>query len=588
MAKERDSMGNLIDLTGKRFGHWLVLHRDTDSSHKNIYWVCRCDCGTIRSVSGTSLRSNISVSCGCEKDKLTSERTKKRVDDLTGKRFGHWVVLNRDLSDQSTSKQGARWLCKCDCGRVKSVLGYSLKDGRTTSCGCQSRLRINDLTGQKFGKLTVIRQDLNSTSNRPGAKWICRCDCGNDISVPAGRLKSGQTKSCGCLKSQSFSNTPYDLIGKRFGHWTVLRKDPVKSGDGSYFFCQCDCGNIKSISSSSLRNGFSTSCGCQRSVPKEDLTGQKFGHLTVLGIDTDYAGRSIHWKCLCECGTIKSYQRYALVNGKVKSCGCINHKTSSESHFIDLTGKRFGRLTALRVDHKEYSKSGGSKYYWLCSCDCGNKTVVQSSVLKKGHTQSCGCLQSEKSAERAAERLNDLKGKRFGMLTVIDRINTIDENGHSIGTWKCRCDCGNDTFADGYYLCKGMIISCGCKHRSKYELYVLQYFDEIGYENSIDYECQRRFEDLRGYGERMLSYDFAVYASGILIALIECQGQQHYIPVNIFGGEEQFAKQQLHDELKQEYASFLGVPLIEIPYTVETYEDAKKILDDSNLFVCKK
>ena len=306
-------MGTLIDLSGNRFGHWTVLHRDESNTRKNIYWVCQCDCGTIRSVAGTSLRSGISVSCGCEKDKKTSIRTKTKVDNLVGRRFGHWTVLEQDLSDQSTSKRGARWLCKCDCGRIKSVLGYSLKDGRTTSCGCQSRNRIIDLTGQRFGRLLVIHRDLESKSNQPGAKWICRCDCGKEISVPAGRLKTGQTKSCGCQRNKSVSNTPYNLIGERFGHWTVLRKDPAKSGDGSYFFCQCDCGNIKSISSSSLRNGFSTSCGCQRSVPKEDLTGRKFGLLYVLGIDADYTGRGLYWKCLCECGTIKSYKKDALV-----------------------------------------------------------------------------------------------------------------------------------------------------------------------------------------------------------------------------------------------------------------------------------
>lgn len=581
-------MGTLIDLSGKRFGHWTVLQRDESNTRKNIYWVCQCDCGTIRSVAGTSLRSGISVSCGCEKDKKTSIRTKTRVEDLTGRRFGHWTVIEQDLSDQSTSKRGARWLCKCDCGRIKSVLGYSLKDGRTTSCGCQSGGRIIDLTGQQYGKLTVVRQDTDSKSSTPGAKWICRCECGKEVSVLAKRLKSGQTKSCGCLQHEKRNYIVYNLIGERFGHWTVLRKDSNRSGNGTYYFCQCDCGNIKSVSSSSLRNGFSTSCGCQHSVPKEDLTGRKFGVLSVLGIDTDYTGRGIHWKCLCECGTIKSYKRDALVSGRVKSCGCLNHSQHSEARLVDLTGKRFGRLTAVKVDHKEYDRSGNSKYYWLCSCDCGNTIVVQASVLNRGDTQSCGCLQAEKSAERAAERLIDLKGKRFGMLTVIDRVSTIDESGHSIGTWKCHCDCGNDTFADGYYLSKGMITSCGCKRQSKYEIYIMQYFDEIGYENTIDYECQRRFEDLRGYGEHMLSYDFAVYSNGALSALIECQGQQHYMPVNIFGGEEQFAKQQLHDELKREYAAFLGVPLIEIPYTVETYEDAKKILDDTRIFASRK
>jgi len=139
--------------------------------------------------------------------------------------------------------------------------------------------------------------------------------------------------------------------------------------------------------------------------------------------------------------------------------------------------------------------------------------------------------------------------------------------------------------ADGYYLTKGMITSCGCKRQSKYELYVLQYFDEIGFENLTDYECQKRFDDLHGYGDGMLSYDFAVYTGGKLSALIECQGQQHFMPVEMFGGEEQFEKQKLHDQLKKSYAKSIGVPLIEIPYTVETYEDTKSILERNDVFL---
>lgn len=271
------------------------------------------------------------------------------------------------------------------------------------------------------------------------------------------------------------------------------------------------------------------------------------------------------------------------MSGKVKSCGCLNHEDSSNRLFDDITGERFGRLVAVEVDHKAYDKSGNTAYYWTCDCDCGNTVVVQGSVLKSGHTKSCGCLQAEKSAERAADRLIDLTGKRFGMLTVLERSISKDEHGRFIGAWKCHCDCGNDTLAGGYYLQKGMITSCGCKHQSKYELYVLQYFDELGFENLVDYECQKRFEDLRGFGDRMLSYDFAIYSQGVLSALIECQGKQHYMPVGFFGGEEQFNRQKFHDELKRKYAHIINVPLIEIPYTIETYEDAKLFLEQYGL-----
>lgn len=507
-------MGNFIDLSGQRFGHWTVIERDNEVKKKNIYWKCKCDCGTVRSVAGTSLRSGISVSCGCDKDRKTSIRTKTNVEDLLGQRFGRWTVIEQDLSDDNKSKRGAR--------------------------------------------------------------WICRCDCGNEVSVLSSRLRTGQTSSCGCLRYENKKYNKSDLTGQKFGKWSVLKKDESQKGKGTHYVCQCECGTIRSISPYTLIKGFSKSCGCGKHVPKNDLTGRKFGKLTVIGVDEEKRGRGIQWICKCECGNLKSYRTNLLIRGNVISCGCETRKMSSERNFIDISNNRFGRLVALQIDHKEADSLGNTDYYWKCQCDCGNTIVVQGTVLRRGDTKSCGCLQSEESAKRAKERTIDLVGKRFGLLTVIERVSLSGES--SIATWKCKCDCGNEKLADGYYLKKGMIVSCGCLKQSKYEMFVLQYFEEKGYESPFDFEYQKRFDDLRGYSDGMLSYDFSVNKDGKIYALIECQGQQHYKPVEMFGGEEQFAKQQLHDEIKRDYAKKLNVPLIEIPYTVINYEEVKEIL----------
>ena len=55
--------------------------------------------------------------------------------------------------------------------------------------------------------------------------------------------------------------------------------------------------------------------------------------------------------------------------------------------YNDLTGNRFGRLTALRVVGKYYDW-----VVWLCKCDCGNTVEVPSNRLKNGEKKSCGCL----------------------------------------------------------------------------------------------------------------------------------------------------------------------------------------------------
>ena len=75
-----------------------------------------------------------------------------------------------------------------------------------------------------------------------------------------------------------------------------------------------------------------------------------------------------------------------------------------------------------------------------------------------------------------------------------------------------------------------------------------------------------------------LSYDFLIYKNGLPFAFIECQGEQHYNPVDFFGGEEQFYVQQSHDNLKRAYAEVLGIPLIEIPYTVDKYHLVNELL----------
>ena len=63
--------------------------------------------------------------------------------------------------------------------------------------------------------------------------------------------------------------------------------------------------------------------------------------------------------------------------------------------FIDLTGKRFGRLQVIKLDHKE-ERNGQYRIMWLCQCDCGNKKLVNGAYLRNGKTTSCGCFHKEK------------------------------------------------------------------------------------------------------------------------------------------------------------------------------------------------
>lgn len=125
-------MNNFIDLTGQRFGEWSVIDYAGNSK-----WNCICSCGTRRAVLGKILRNGMSKSCGC-----------RNIKNLKGKQFGHLTVLGK-----GTHK--GKWLVRCECGVEKEVFYQSLVSGETKSCGCKS---WDDLTGKRFGRLTVIER----------------------------------------------------------------------------------------------------------------------------------------------------------------------------------------------------------------------------------------------------------------------------------------------------------------------------------------------------------------------------------------------------------------------------------------------
>ena len=119
--------------------------------------------------------------------------------DETGNRYGRLTVIERA---ENTSYGATQWLCRCDCGKEVTVLGNNLRRGDTRSCGCLRKdiLREKqtiDEAGNRYGRLLVIGPALEKY--RGEVVWLCKCDCGNETQVRGSCLRSGNTKSCGCL-----------------------------------------------------------------------------------------------------------------------------------------------------------------------------------------------------------------------------------------------------------------------------------------------------------------------------------------------------------------------------------------------------
>ena len=145
-----------IDITGQIFGKWHVKYFN-DKTHK---WVCECECGTVREITGGSLRSGRTKSCGCDKHKSHGDTT-----SLIGKKYNNLTVIAID----------------------HFVQGYNLKSGKVKSCGCSYKdCNFEDISGSKFGMLTVD----HFTERRNGQSYYeCICECGNHIEAYSNNLK---------------------------------------------------------------------------------------------------------------------------------------------------------------------------------------------------------------------------------------------------------------------------------------------------------------------------------------------------------------------------------------------------------------
>ncbi len=182
--------------------------------------------------------------------------------DLTGKQFGEWTVVGEGERD---SNRARRWNCLCRCTKTKLVYQILLLNGKSKSCGCLgTKIRTLDLTGKKFGKLTVVEQ---CESKKGRVYWKCRCDCDENkfVEIASMMLMNGKTKSCGCLRKELASKRNLiDLTGKKFGRLLVLRRAENGNCGQTKWWCRCECSDDKEfeVHGGCLATGNTQSCGC--------------------------------------------------------------------------------------------------------------------------------------------------------------------------------------------------------------------------------------------------------------------------------------------------------------------------------------
>jgi hypothetical protein len=230
--------------------------------------------------------------------------------------------------------------------------------------------KIIDLTGQTFGKLTVV--SVASIRDRRGTSWNCDCACGNTFVMLGVRLRCGNAKSCGCIRKTVQRTRMLPLVtGRKFGRLT-----PEKYEGKNRWLCRCDCNRQSVVTTKRLLDGLSQSCGCLRKellsaqFDKKALAhvGEVTGNLhceAYLGKRTRHRRNEVRhffrFRCLL-CGT-KVERPW---KNKGNSCGCtwtlasIRRRRTPEQQVMYVISTRLRNLFKKAMESKNLEKANAT------------------------------------------------------------------------------------------------------------------------------------------------------------------------------------------------------------------------------------
>lgn len=188
-------------------------------------WICECECGNKKSINGSSLKSGGTKSCGC----LYKKDHEKRIDDLTGMRFGKLIVMELDKEKTEQNRRDRRvncvtWKCICDCGNTCSVSRSHLREANTCSCGCWRKESPKVLEGAKYGtileecpnlvKFLVNKEDATKYSKKSNKKVDVVCDqCGTKKKISIIDMTTSNGIRCGkCRDGLSYGEKVMNSI----------------------------------------------------------------------------------------------------------------------------------------------------------------------------------------------------------------------------------------------------------------------------------------------------------------------------------------------------------------------------------------
>ncbi len=233
---------------------------------------------------------------------------------------------------------------------------------------------------QRVGRLTLVAREHRVDSRHiKRAYWRCLCDCGSNTSPAEDALKRGLTRSCGCLHRDVASAAAHDLVGRRFGRLTVIRRVGSDKSRAATWLVRCDCGKEKTIRSTGLTFALTESCGCiQREIVSLPF-GMSLRNSVLRGYISSAKTRGLSWE-------LTEQQFDLLTQSNCHYCGVPPLNIKSKKRYV-------GTFTYNGIDRKNNAIGYMETNVVPCCMDCNNAKSTMSYERFIAYLQRAGKFQ---------------------------------------------------------------------------------------------------------------------------------------------------------------------------------------------------
>lgn len=352
-----------------------------------------------------------------------------------------------------------------------------------------------------------------------------------------------------------------------------LISDSYKN-DATPLELECECDNLFNTTFNAFK--FKNKRQCNECGRKSFINKQRISYTAIknyieiesglgtklLTKENEYKNTKTPLKIQCSCGNIflRTFENFKKGTGLCKKCIQKNQaeKFKFTYEFVKDYVENISKSGCLLIS-KEYKNN---QEILTFQCKCGkefNTTLVTFMHGNKKHCDDCGrinlSLNKRKTHEQFIEEVYNLVGEEYSVLSKYngtDNYILIRHNSKECNYYKYKVT--PSKFLNGR--------RCPKCYQSNGEKNIRTWLEM----NNINYIPQYTFGDCKNI--KPLPFDFAIFdKQNNLICLIEYQGEQHFRPVEIFGGEKTFKIIKENDLKKKQYCKDNNITLIEIPYT---------------------